>query len=325
MKDPSLHGAVTLLVGLLCLGVTPPPSHAGGSGLADAPACMFDFKRDFNLRRATEAVIAARNMFLANGSMPLAGAALREANGHLHDAWKHLEQVMNYGLFAFKPCFTCSPQATIGSPPAGWPEGVTWTFQEIANQVASVEIAIHGDPAAKKYGVIADALNDNWHSWLQGTDYCGFYAKSRDVSKLVDKWEYGRAGGSVISNDFNLTKNAVPRGLRIDGYSNPNERTWWLVDNEVVLVHQDGSISARLRHGDDDYWEGPYYLNPGQPTAHYIKRLGSGPGGGSGGGGGGGGICPAGQCEEAGLLGMSMCRPSAATCPGDVCGAPGCP
>jgi hypothetical protein len=183
MRNRLLSAFITLVATLAPLGGAT-IAHAAGSGLADAPACMFDFKRDFSSRRATEAVIAARNMFLANGSNPLTATALSDANGHLHDAWKNLEQVMNYGLFAFKPCFTCNPGATIGSPPPGWPEGLPWTFQAIADQVASVEIAIHGGPGANKYGAIADALKDNWNSWIGSSDYCGFYAKSRDVSKL---------------------------------------------------------------------------------------------------------------------------------------------
>jgi hypothetical protein len=244
-------------------------------------------------------MLAANEMFLANGAA-LSGADLTKAKGHLHDAWSNLEQVMNYGLFAFKRCFTCNPDAVIGAAPSGWPTDLPWTLQNVANQVAIVEASVQGSPTPKNYGVIADALKENWKTWVDSTDYCGHYANSVDVTSLAGKWEYGKVGGNVISTDFNLTKTGTPPGLKISGYSSPNEQTWWLVDNEIVLVHQDGTLTARLLpSGDPDYWEGPYYAQPGQRISHYIRRSQSS-GSGGGGGGGGGGIgsddCLLGQC-----------------------------
>jgi hypothetical protein len=238
--------------------------------------------------------------------MPLSGAALTTAKGHLHTAWSHLEQVMNYGLFAFKPCFTCNPDAKIGIVgPEGWPLGVPWTFQSIADQVVVVEASVQGSPTPKNYGVIAEALQDNWATWISSTDYCGHYTTTVNITPLPGKWEYGKAGRNVISTNFELSNERTPRGLKIKGYSNPDEATWWLIKDEIVLVAKDGKLTARLRaSGNPDYWEGPYYAKIGARIAHYIKRVkdGSGNGGTGGGGGGGGGggpdggDCLFGQC-----------------------------
>jgi hypothetical protein len=275
---------------VLCAASYAPTAHAAGEGLAASPACLYDFKRDFSVYKATERLIAARNMFLANGSKPLSGADLTTAKGHLHTAWSHLEQVMNFGLFAFKPCFTCNSDAKIGTAgPTGWPLGMPWTFQNIADQVALVETSVQGSPTPKKYGVIADALKDNWATWISSADYCGHYTTTVKIVQLLDKWEYGKVGGTVIATNFELSNEKDPRGLKIKGYSNPNEATWWLVNDEIVLVDKDGRLTARLRRGSDDYWEGPYYAKIGARVAHYLKRAKSGVGGGGGGGGGGSG------------------------------------
>jgi len=295
-----------------------------------------DYKRNFSAYKATEEVIAARRMFLANGSQPLSGPALLEANTKLENAALNIREVMLHGVLAFSRCFTCNPNAVLGTKaPNSWPDGVKWTLQEIANQVAVVEANVTGGATPIKHGSIADSLKNNWILGLQ-RDYCGAYANTLDVSHIIGKWEYGRVDVSPpISTDFNLTKQAAPRGLRITGYNDPKERTWWLIGNEIILVHQDGALTARLSRGNDDYWEGPYYLEPGKRIAHYIQRTKKeedkdedegGEDGTDGGGGEGGGGCPVGQCDDGmGIFSMPNCRPSAPSCNGGFCSSPGCP
>ncbi|MHB8789653.1 MAG: hypothetical protein ACYDBT_07205 [Desulfobulbaceae bacterium] len=243
--------------------VIPRIGYAAGLGLDNAPACETDLDKNFSVTRALEDINRVNSIVLAAGGGPLTYPELGTAKDLMQDAWGHLEQVMNLGALKYSGyCITCNPER----------------YLRVARALVEVSRRVHGRIDYCEFCGLVDTMENN----LQRLDYCGYYSNNEPVpTLLLGDWQFGRVGNNTPlcgdpprTGSFSLTTTPGPRGRRITS-CHSNETSYWLLGNELIFVHNDGSVTSILRRGSQDYWEGPYLSHPGAPLSgvtHYIKR-----------------------------------------------------
>lgn len=254
--------SILLLLVSILLGL-PVISYGQGRGYHDAPQCETDIDRNFSVGKAVNDINEVDALLASASGEPLTYPALGTAKTLMQDAWSNLEQVMNLGALKFsRYCVTCNPDQYLNA----------------ANALVHISRQVYRNPDYCEFCGLVETMENN----LQQLDYCGFLAStSPPPSSLIGNWEFGRVdvtlplcGAPPQTNRFSLTTNPSPRGRIIDS-CHVNESTYWLLGNELIFVHADGSITTVLRQGSQDYWEGPYIPHPNVAITgitHYIDR-----------------------------------------------------
>lgn len=179
-------------------------------------------------------------------------------------AYTNLEQVMNYGALKFNKCISCNPYLSIDGRP-------DHSYMSVARRLVQF--------GGNEFGGVVETMENRF----QTDKYCGQLANETDnLSNIAGNYEFGRSapvkqvicGGPGNPNQalvLTLNRGNLGREIIICNGS-WNEKFYWYINNEIILVDGNGNISSVL-YGGPEFWEGGFKLNPEARIAHYLYKI----------------------------------------------------